>query len=132
MMNRQQPQRSDEPSRAYIALLSGSIILGLSLLLALVGAILLGTGTTSGGFSLAVGLAMALVAMLSIFGRQGHGFLGVAAATLGAFSAASMLFLDYTWPAFFLTLVSGVMMFLIGAFLLGETSDLHIGLDAHE
>ena len=75
---------------------------------------------------------MTAVALLSIFGRQGHGFLGVSAAALGAFSAASMLFLDYTWPTFFLTLASGVVMFLVGAFLLGETSDLHIGLDAHE
>lgn len=131
-MNTHQPLRSDEASRASLALLAGTIILLLSLLLALVGGILLGTGIASGGFSLAVGLAGALVALLSLLGRQGYGFLGVTAAVLGAFSAASMLFLDYTWAAFFITLASGMVMFLIGAFLLGEMSDLYIGLDAHE
>ena len=131
-MNKQQPQRSDEPSRSYITLLAGSGILVLSLVLTLVGGILLGGGVVSGGFSLAIGLAGAVVALLSLIGRQGHGFLGVTALLLGAFSAASMLFLDYTWSAQFITLASGIVMFLTGAFLLGEISDLYIGLDGRE
>ena len=43
-----------------------------------------------------------------------------------------MLFLDYTWAGFFITLVSGIIMVFVGAFLIGEAADLHIGMDATE
>lgn len=131
-MRKPPPQRSDEPSRSDLATLVGTLVFSLSLVLMLVGGILLADGIVSGGYSLAIGIAMALVSLLSLLGRQGYGFMAVAAAGLGAFTAISMLFLDYTWPTFFVTLASGLLMMLLGAFLLGEASDLHIGLDAHE
>ncbi len=131
-MERDKTHRIDEPSRSQLYLLATAGIGMLAGLLVITGIALLATGTASGGFSLAAGAAAGALAALALFGRQGEGFLGVAAIALGGFSAASMLFLDYTWAGFFITLVSGIIMVFVGAFLIGEAADLHIGMDATE